>query len=249
VAAQLEIEDLVVSVEGKKILKGVSLCVKAGELHALMGRNGSGKTSLAHSLMGHPRYQIESGRVLLNGEEIQTLSPDERAKKGLFLGFQHPVEIPGVTVVNFLRTSLRSLRPELSAKDSRALIKKEVASLQIPESFLTRSLNAGFSGGEKKRLETLQLRLFDPRFAVLDETDSGLDIDALRNISERISEMRTDQRGFLLITHYQRMLGYLVPDRVHVLFDGRIVRSGGSELAEELEEKGYDKVIAEGKAA
>jgi Fe-S cluster assembly ATP-binding protein len=248
-AVRLEIEDLVVSVEAKQIIRGLSLKIKAGELHALMGRNGSGKTTLAHTLMGHPRYKIESGRILLEGEEIQNLPPDERAKKGLFLGFQHPVEIPGVSVANFLRTVLRSLYPELPPKEIRARIKKEASLLQIPDSFMTRSINEGFSGGEKKRLETLQLRLINPRVAILDETDSGLDIDALRNISENIASSRDAEKSFLLITHYQRMLNYLKPDFVHILANGQIVKSGGPELALELETKGYDQVISGGDQA
>ncbi|TVQ80164.1 MAG: Fe-S cluster assembly ATPase SufC [Bradymonadales bacterium] len=246
---RLEIEDLVVSVEGKKILQGLNLQVRPGELHALMGRNGSGKSTLAYCLMGHPRYKVESGRILLDGEEIQELSPEERSKRGLFLGFQHPVEIPGVTVANFLRASLRSLRPEIPPKDLRAMMKREAGHLQVPDSFFTRFVNEGFSGGEKKRLETLQLRLIQPKLAVLDETDSGLDIDALRTISESIAELRDQDKSFLLITHYQRILNYLKPDRVHVLYNGKILRSGGMELAEELEKKGYDEVIERGQAA
>lgn len=248
-SACLELEDLVVSVEGKKIIHGINLKIQKGELHALMGRNGSGKTTLAHTLMGHPRYHVESGRILFNGEEIQELSPDERAKRGLFLSFQHPVEIPGVSVANFLRSVLRSLFPDLPPKEIRARIKKEALNLQIPDSFLTRSINEGFSGGEKKRLETLQLRLMNPQLAILDETDSGLDIDALRNISENIAAFRSPDRAFLLITHYQRMLNYLKPDQVHVLFNGRIVKTGGPELALELEAKGYDSLVSNGDQA
>ncbi|MCM0606488.1 MAG: Fe-S cluster assembly ATPase SufC [Xanthomonadaceae bacterium] len=237
----LEIKDLVVSVEGKTVLHGITLKVNTGEVHAIMGRNGSGKTTLSHTLMGHPKYKVISGQILLNGVDITGLSPDERAKKRIFLAFQYPTAVPGVSVANFLRTSVRSVRgDEVPAKEFRALVKKELAALKIPENFMTRSLNDGFSGGEKKRLETLQMKLLQPIFAVLDETDSGLDIDALKNVSETIESMRSTERGILLITHYQRMLNYIKPDHVHVLLGGRIVKSGGANLALELESRGYD---------
>lgn len=237
----LDIQNLHVTVDGKEVVKGISLKIQAGEVHAIMGRNGSGKTTLSHALMGHPKYTITSGKILLNGEDITVLPPEERAKKRMFLAFQYPVAIPGVTVANFLRTSVRSVRgDEVPAKEFRALVKKELAALKIPESFMTRALNDGFSGGEKKRLETLQMKLLQPSFAVLDETDSGLDIDALRTVSETIDAMRSPERGILLITHYQRMLNYIKPDHVHVLLGGKIVKTGGSELALELEERGYD---------
>jgi len=236
-----KIENLHVKVEGKEVLKGVTLSMNPGEVHALMGRNGTGKTTLSHALMGHPKYEIVSGKIILNGEDITKLSAEERAKKRLFLAFQYPVAIPGVTVANFLRTAVRAVRgDEVPSKEFRGLVKKELENLKIPESFMTRSLNDGFSGGEKKRLETLQMRLLQPRVAILDETDSGLDIDALKNVSETIEAMRSPDRALLLITHYQRMLNYIKPDFVHVLLDGRIVKSGGAELALQLESQGYD---------
>jgi Fe-S cluster assembly ATP-binding protein len=236
-----EVRDLHATVDGKEVLKGVTLKLEAGEVHALMGRNGSGKTTLSHTLMGHPKYKVTQGQILLDGENIGELSPDERARKRLFLAFQYPVSIPGVTVANFLRTSIRAVRgTEIPSKDVRKLIKEEMTALDVPDSFMTRSMNEGFSGGEKKRLETLQLRLLQPKVAILDETDSGLDIDALKRISDRIDSLRGEGRAILLITHYQRMLDYIKPDKVHVLMDGRIVKSGGPELALTLEEKGYD---------
>lgn len=236
-----EVKNLNVSVEGKEILKDLSLCIQKGEVHALMGRNGSGKTSLAHTLMGNPKYEVNSGSIYFEGKDITGMSPDERARLRIFLGFQYPVAIPGVSVSNFLRSSVRAVRGnELSPKELRLLIQREIDELQIPDSFMTRSLNEGFSGGEKKRLETLQMRLLGPKLAILDETDSGLDIDALRLVAEKINQLRSDSRGILLITHYQRLLNYVQPDQVHVLLNGRIVKSGGPELAKELEEKGYD---------
>lgn len=245
--SKLEIKDLVVAVEGKTVLHGISLTIQTGEVHAIMGRNGSGKTTLSHTLMGHPKYKVISGQILLNGKDITNLSPDERARARLFLAFQYPIAVPGVSVANFLRTSVRSVRgDEVPAKEFRALVKKELALLKIPESFMTRSLNDGFSGGEKKRLETLQMKLLQPMFAVLDETDSGLDIDALKNVSETIESMRSPERGILLITHYQRMLNYIKPDYVHVLLGGKMVKAGGPELALELETRGYDWIV-EGK--
>jgi len=237
----LEITDLVVRVEGKTVLNGISLTLKAGEVHAIMGRNGSGKTTLSHTLMGHPKYEVISGSIKLKGEDIKGLSPDERARRRLFLGFQYPVAIPGVTVANFLRSSLRAVRKdEVPPSEFRKLIRKEITTLGIPETFMTRFLNDGFSGGEKKRLETLQMRLLQPSVAVLDETDSGLDIDALRTVADSVNSLRAEDRAILLITHYQRMLDYVQPDHIHVLLDGRIVKSAGPELAKTLEEKGYD---------
>lgn len=245
-----KIQDLKVSIENKQVLQGLNLEMKPGEVHALMGRNGSGKTTLANTLMGNPRYEIDSGVIELDGEILNELSPEERAQKRLFLGFQYPVAIPGVMVANFLRTSIRSVRgDEVPAKEVRKLIKKEIQELGIPESFMTRSLNEGFSGGEKKRLETLQLRLLQPKVAILDETDSGLDIDALKTIAENIDKMRSPDRAILLITHYQRMLDYIKPDHVHILMGGKIVKSGGADLAKQLEEKGYDWVKQETEAA
>lgn len=245
-SALFEIKNLSVRIEDQEVLKNLSLRLAAGEVHALMGRNGSGKSTLAKSLLGHPAYKLESGEIFLQGEEISGLTPDERAKKGLFLGFQHPIEIPGVTVAQFLRASLRSiLGDKVPAKEIRQRIKKELKQLDIPESFMTRSVNEGFSGGEKKRLETLQLRLLQPQVAVLDETDSGLDIDALRSIAGNIESLRSPDRAMLLITHYQRLLDYIQPDKVHVLMNGAIVKSGGPELAQKLEKEGYDWIGGE----
>ena len=237
----LEIRNLKVEVEGKEVLHGVSLVIRPGEVHAIMGKNGSGKTTLSNTLMGHPKYKVTGGDILLNGESLQGLSPDERAKKRLFLAFQYPVAVPGVTVAQFLRASILSVRAgEVEPRNVRKLIKEEMAKLDIPDAFMTRFLNEGFSGGEKKRLETLQLRLLQPRMMVLDETDSGLDIDSLRRVSESIDSQRGGEKGILLITHYQRMLSYVKPDFVHVFLNGRIVKSGGPELALELEERGYE---------
>jgi Fe-S cluster assembly ATP-binding protein len=236
-----EIKDLHVSVEGKAVLKGVNLTVRRGEVHAIMGRNGTGKTTLSYTLMGHPKYEVTSGQILLDGEDITNLKPEERARKRLFLAFQYPVAIPGVSVASFLRASLKSIRGgEVEPSKFRALIKEELKKLSIPESFMTRSLNEGFSGGEKKRLETLQLRLLQPKMAILDETDSGLDIDALRIVSENLQTYRSPERGMLVITHYQRMLNYIKPDIVHVFGSGRVLESGGADLALKLEEKGYE---------
>lgn len=238
-----EIKDLHVEVDGKKVLNGVNLTVNRGEVHAIMGRNGTGKTTLAYTLMGHPRYRILSGSILLDGEDLVALSPEDRARKRLFLAFQYPVAIPGVSIASFLRAILKSVRgEEIPPSKFRTLIKEELKHLNIPESFMTRSLNEGFSGGEKKRLETLQLRLLQPKMAVLDETDSGLDIDALRVVSENLQSYRSPERGMLVITHYQRMLNYIKPDFVHVFGSGRVLESGGPELALKLEERGYDWV-------
>jgi Fe-S cluster assembly ATP-binding protein len=247
-APLFEIQDLHVSVEGKQVLKGVNLIVHKGEVHAIMGRNGTGKTTLSYTLMGHPKYEITQGKILMNGEDITTLPPEERARKRLFLAFQYPVAIPGVSVASFLRASMKSVRSgELQPSQFRAVIKEELKKLNVPEAFMTRSLNEGFSGGEKKRLETLQLRLLQPKMAILDETDSGLDIDALRVVSENLENYRSrenggGERGMLVITHYQRMLNYVKPDVVHVFGSGKILMTGGPELALKLEEKGYDWV-------
>jgi Fe-S cluster assembly ATP-binding protein len=243
----LKIEDLHVTVgdgeNSKKVLNGVNLTINAGEVHAIMGPNGTGKTTLAMTLMGHPKYKVTQGRIWLEGEELTTLPPEERARKRMFLAFQYPVAVPGVTVASFLRASLKAVRGhEIQAQEFRALIKKEIQSLGIPDAFMTRSLNDGFSGGEKKRLETLQLRLLQPKLAVLDETDSGLDIDALRIVTENINAMRGKNRGFLIITHYQRMLNTLKPDVVHVFDQGKIMTTGGADLALRLEEQGYEWV-------
>jgi Fe-S cluster assembly ATP-binding protein len=206
-----------------------------------MGKNGSGKTTLSNTIMGHPRYKVTGGDILMNGESLLGLSPDERAKRRLFLAFQYPVAVPGVTVAQFLRAAILSVRAgEVQPRDVRKLIKAEMGALDIPDSFMTRFLNEGFSGGEKKRLETLQLRLLQPKMMILDETDSGLDIDSLRRVSESIDSQRGGGKGILLITHYQRMLSYVKPDFVHVFIDGKIVKSGGANLALELEERGYE---------
>ncbi|NCN27066.1 Fe-S cluster assembly ATPase SufC [bacterium] len=237
-----EVKNLEVSVEDKKIVNDLSLSIKAGEVHAIMGRNGSGKTTLANSLMGHPAYTVLAGKVILDGEDITECSPDERAKKRLFLGFQYPVAVPGVSLGNFLRTSLGFVRgEEIPKKELRKLIKSEATALNVPDDFLSRSLNEGFSGGEKKRIETLQMQLLQPKVAIMDETDSGLDIDALKLVAEKINSLRSPDRGILLITHYQRLLEYIKPDQVHVMIKGKIVKSGGASLALDLESRGYDE--------
>jgi Fe-S cluster assembly ATP-binding protein len=243
------VEDLHVSVEGKEILKGVNLTVNAGEVHALMGPNGSGKSTLANALMGHPRYVVTKGRILLNGEDMLPLSPDERARRGMFLAFQYPLEIPGVKVRHFLRMAVRASKgQEPSVTEFRKQLFDKMALLEMDRSFAERYLNEGFSGGEKKRNEILQLAMLEPTMAILDETDSGLDIDALRVVASGINKLAGPNVAMLLITHYQRILSYVEPHFVHVLFNGRVVRSGGKELALELEAKGYDW-IAEQEAA
>jgi Fe-S cluster assembly ATP-binding protein len=237
----LEVKDLEVAVEGKQILNGLSLTVPAGEVHAIMGPNGSGKSTLANTLMGHPRYKVTGGRILLKGEDVTGLAPDERARKGMFLAMQYPTSIPGVTMVNFLRAALKAVQgKDMPVREFRERLFEAMAILKMDESFARRYVNEGFSGGEKKRAEVLQMSLLRPAMAVMDETDSGLDIDALRTVSEGINALRGEDIGILLITHYQRILNYVAPDHIHVLYKGRIVRSGGRELAAELEEKGYD---------
>ena len=244
----LEIEDLRVTVDGKEILKGLSLSVPVGEVHAVMGPNGSGKSTLSYALAGHESYEITGGRVLYKGEDLTQLSPEQRAVKGLFLAMQYPVEIPGVTTLTFLKTALNAQQRargtgELDAMRMLKLVREKAKALHISEEMLRRPLNVGFSGGEKKRLEILQLTLFEPDFAVLDETDSGLDIDALKLVADGVNAMRTPERAMLVITHYQRLLAHIVPNMVHVLANGRIVASGGPELALALEDKGYDHVL------
>jgi Fe-S cluster assembly ATP-binding protein len=256
--AVLRIEDLHVDVEGKEILQGLSLSVPAGEVHAIMGPNGSGKSTLANTLMGHPRYKVTQGNVYLKDEEITPLRPDERAQRGLFLAMQYPTAIPGVTMVNFLRAAMKSIQQrDVPVREFRQRLMDALALLKMDESFARRYVNDGFSGGEKKRAEVLQMSLLRPAMAVMDETDSGLDIDALRTVAEGINALRDvpaegeggEKMGILLITHYQRLLNYIKPDRVHVLYRGRIVREGGSELASELEAKGYDWITNEVDAA
>lgn len=236
----LELRDLHVEVEGKEILKGISLTVEKGQVHALMGPNGSGKSTLSNTLMGHPKYQMTHGQILYRGEDLAALKIDARARAGIFLAFQYPTAIPGVSVANFLRTAMKARFGEgFAPKEFRKQIKAAMAQLEIDESFATRYVNDGFSGGEKKRHEILQMALLKPELAILDETDSGLDIDALRTVAEGINRLKGPELGVLVITHYQRILNYVQPDFVHVLINGQIIRSGGKELAHELEKHGY----------
>ena len=240
------LEDLHVSIEDKEIVKGVSLKVRQGEKHVIMGPNGSGKSTLANAIMGHPAYTVTEGRIRLQGEDVTDLETHEKARKGLFLAFQYPVAIPGVSVANFLRSAVKArFSDEEKSKTFRKDLKRRFKELEIDPSFATRYLNDGFSGGEKKRLEILQMAMLQPRMALLDETDSGLDIDALRIVSEGVNLSCGEDVGLLLVTHYQRILNYVKPDFVHVFMDGRIVRSGGTDLAHELEEKGYDWIEKE----
>ncbi|MBR9700703.1 Fe-S cluster assembly ATPase SufC [Candidatus Woesearchaeota archaeon] len=235
---KLEIKDLHANVDGKEILKGVNLVIESGELHAIMGPNGSGKSTLANVLMGHPKYEVTSGQIFLDGEDITEMEPDKRAKKGLFLSFQYPVEIPGVTVESFLRTAVNEISDnDYDVVEFHKLLREKLDEFKIDDSFATRYLNQGFSGGEKKRMEILQMLMLNPKIAILDETDSGLDVDALKIVADGINKMK--DQGVLLITHYNRILEYVIPDKVHVFKEGKIVRSGGKELAEEIEKKGY----------
>jgi Fe-S cluster assembly ATP-binding protein len=250
--ATLDIKDLRVSVDKRQILEGVDLTVRQGEVHALMGPNGSGKSTLAGVIMGRPGYQVTGGDVLMNGESVLKLTPDKRARLGLFLAFQYPVEVPGVSVVNFLRSAYNSVRnPEgdetkkVSALAFRKILKEKMGLVGVEDDMVRRYVNQGFSGGEKKKMEVLQLAVLEPQLAVLDETDSGLDIDALKAVAGGIEQLRGPDLGLLLITHYQRILNYVEPDHVHVLMGGRIVASGGPELAKELEEKGYEGLRSE----
>jgi Fe-S cluster assembly ATP-binding protein len=242
---QLEIQDLHASIGENEIIRGLSLTVPKGEVHAIMGPNGSGKSTLAKIIAGHPDYTVTSGAVLMDGENILELEPDERARKGIFLAFQYPSEIPGVTIANFLRAAVQARMPEgeeLEAVEYYQRLYQKMDMLEMPRTFTSRSVNEGFSGGEKKRNEILQLAMLEPKYAVLDETDSGLDIDALKTVANGVNSLRGPNLGVLLITHYQRLLDYIVPDHVHVMVQGRIVRSGDKNLALELEEKGYDWV-------
>lgn len=247
--SELKITDLHVEVAGKEILRGFNLSIKQGEVHALMGPNGTGKSTLAYAIMGHPRYKISSGEIAIDGQSLLELSPDRRSYLGVFLAFQYPVSIPGVTLANFLRVAVNARNKALTGDQKgisivkfRQLLKSKMDMLKMDHAFGGRYLNEGFSGGEKKRAEILQMAMLEPKFAVLDETDSGLDIDALRIVSEGVNTLGGDHLGVLLITHYQRMLNYIKPDFVHIMYGGRIVESGGAEMALKLEESGYDWV-------
>lgn len=241
----LEIKALHASINGNEILKGLNLTVKPGEVHAIMGPNGAGKSTLASVLAGKEDYEVTSGEIVFDGKDLLELSVEERAREGVFLAFQYPVEIPGVSNVNFLKTAMNEIRehrglPTLSAKEFLSLVKEKSALVELDASLASRAVNEGFSGGEKKRNEIFQMAMLEPKLAVLDETDSGLDIDALRIVAQGVNTLKTSDNATLVITHYQRLLDYIVPDFVHVLFDGKIVKTGGKELALELEEKGYD---------
>jgi len=240
----LSINNLMVSMEGKPILKGIDLEVKAGEVHAIMGPNGSGKSTLAQVLAGREQFEIVSGAIRYQGNDLTALNPEERARQGIFLAFQYPVEIPGVSNIYLMKASLNAVRqargePELDAMDFLALVQDRMKLMEMPEEFLYRAVNEGFSGGEKKRNEILQMAILEPRLAILDETDSGLDIDALKVVANGVNSLRSPERAIILVTHYQRLLNYIMPDHVHVLSQGRIVKSGARDLALELEERGY----------
>lgn len=237
----LELSNLHISSENKEIIKGVSLKIKPGEIHALMGPNGSGKSSLSLALAGHPRYIVTSGRIRLDGKDITNLSPEKRAKLGLFLAMQYPVAIPGVTVANFLHTSLKNLKKDVKPAEFVTNLKGKMSELKINKSFVSRGINDGFSGGEKKKMEVLQLSILQPKYAILDETDSGLDVDALQTVASEIKNASGPKLGILLITHYQRILKYVRPDFVHVLVNGEVVKSGNSRLAVRVEKQGYER--------
>lgn len=246
----LSIKNLHAGIEDKDILKGINLEVKAGEVHAIMGPNGSGKSTLSAVIAGNENYEVTEGSVELDGEDLSHLAPEERAHKGVFLSFQYPVEIPGVSVTNFMKTAINESRKakgqeEMPANEMLKLIREKSELLEIDRKFLSRSLNEGFSGGEKKRNEIFQMAMLEPKLAILDETDSGLDIDALRIVANGVNKLKSENNAIIVITHYQRLLDYIVPDFVHVLYNGKIVKSGGKELAYELEEKGYDWIKAE----
>jgi Fe-S cluster assembly ATP-binding protein len=249
----LSIKNLHASIGDKEILKGINLEVKAGEVHAIMGPNGAGKSTLSAVIAGNENYEVTDGEVLLDGEDLSDLAPEERAHKGVFLSFQYPVEIPGVSVTNFMRTAINETRKakgqeEMPANEMLKVIREKSELLEIDRKFLSRSLNEGFSGGEKKRNEIFQMAMLEPKLAILDETDSGLDIDALRIVANGVNKLKSDKNAVIVITHYQRLLDYIVPDFVHVLYNGKIVKSGGAELAHELEEKGYDWIKQEQEA-
>ena len=246
----LTVNELHASVEEKEILKGINLQVNPGEVHAIMGPNGSGKSTLSTVIAGHEDYEVEKGNILFNGEDLAELNAEERAHKGIFLSFQYPVEIPGVTVTNFIKTAINSSRKaqgleDMPANEMLKKIREKAALLEIDSKFLSRSLNEGFSGGEKKRNEIFQLAMLEPKLAILDETDSGLDIDALKIVANGVNKLKSKDNAVVVITHYQRLLDYIVPDYVHVLYNGRIVKSGTKELAHELEAKGYDWIKQE----
>ena len=246
----LSIKNLHAGIEDKDILKGINLEVKAGEVHAIMGPNGSGKSTLSAVIAGNENYEVTEGSVDLDGEDLSDLAPEDRAHKGVFLSFQYPVEIPGVSVTNFMKTAINESRKakgqeEMPANEMLKLIREKSELLEIDRKFLSRSLNEGFSGGEKKRNEIFQMAMLEPKLAILDETDSGLDIDALRIVANGVNKLKSENNAIIVITHYQRLLDYIVPDFVHVLYNGKIVKSGGKELAYELEEKGYDWIKAE----
>ena len=246
----LSIKNLHASIGDKEILKGINLEVKAGEIHAIMGPNGAGKSTLASIIAGNENYEVTEGEISLDGEDLSDLAPEERAHKGVFLSFQYPVEIPGVSVTNFMRTAINETRKankleEMPANEMLKFIREKSELLEIDRKFLSRSLNEGFSGGEKKRNEIFQMAMLEPKLAILDETDSGLDIDALRIVANGVNKLKSDKNAIVVITHYQRLLDYIVPDFVHVLYNGKIVKSGGAALAHELEEKGYDWIKAE----
>jgi Fe-S cluster assembly ATP-binding protein len=252
--AQLEIRNLHVTAADREILKGLDLVVESGKIHAMMGPNGSGKSTLANAIMGHPNLEVTEGQILLDGEDITEADPDERSRMGLFMAFQYPVAVPGVTVTKYLRTVMNAHREEasedpVSLKDFRRLVEDAMKLVEVPREFASRYLNEGFSGGEKKRMEILQLALQTPRIAVLDETDSGLDIDALRIVANGVNSLRSPDLGVLIITHYQRILHLVQPDSVHVLYDGRIVKQGGPELVGLLEQRGYGWIRDEVEAA
>jgi Fe-S cluster assembly ATP-binding protein len=247
--SMIEIRNLQVRVEGKEILRGIDLTVNAGEVHAIMGPNGSGKSTLARALSGHPEYEVSGGAVVYEGKDLLDMDPDERAREGVFMAFQYPVEIAGVNNAYFLKAALNAKRkhlgqPELDAMEFMQLVKNKAKLLEIDQAMLSRAVNEGFSGGEKKRNEIFQMALLEPKLAILDETDSGLDIDALKLVASGVNAMRSPDRAFIVVTHYQRLLNYIVPDFVHVLTGGRIVKSGGKELALELEQKGYGWIEA-----
>lgn len=246
----LSIKNLHAAIGDKEILKGINIEVKAGEVHAIMGPNGSGKSTLSAVIAGNENYEVTDGEVFLDGEDLADLAPEERAHKGVFLSFQYPVEIPGVSVTNFMKTAINESRKangqeEMPANEMLKVIREKSELLEIDRKFLSRSLNEGFSGGEKKRNEIFQMAMLEPKLAILDETDSGLDIDALRIVANGVNKLKSEKNAIIVITHYQRLLDYIVPDFVHVLYNGRIVKSGGKELAYELEEKGYDWIKAE----